>query len=119
MDEPTPKELFLQSLSRCTAAENFIPSFYDRFLNSSDDVREKSQHTDFERQNRMLLRSLKLAAAATSGDPEGLRELRERAETHDRYHLNIEPKFYYLWRSAIIDTASETDALWNDATNNA
>lgn len=44
----------------------------------------------------MLLRSLKLVAGATAGEPKSLREIRQRAETHDRYHLNIEPEHYDL-----------------------
>lgn len=118
MDLP-PKDLFLQSLNRCAESENFIPSFYDRFIGSSDEIREKFKKTSFEKQNAMLLRSLRLSAGATSGDPEALNELNERAETHDRHHLNIEPRHYETWRSAIIETASEFDPEWNSATENA
>ena len=57
----------------------------------------------------MLLRSLKIAAGATSGDRESLREIRERAETHDRQHLNIEPGFYDIWLGCVIDAAREFD----------
>ncbi len=76
MDEATPKQLFLLSLDRCADDEQFIPAFYERFLATSDEIRHKFRHTDFEHQNQMLLRSLKLSAGATSGDPASLRELR-------------------------------------------
>lgn len=113
-DEATPKNLFLQSVDRCASSEGFIPAFYIRFLSNSNEVREKFQDTNFRQQNRMLLRSLRLSAGATAGDLASLREIRERAETHDRHHLNIEPRLYKLWLAAIIETAREFDNEWND-----
>ncbi len=114
MDEPTPKDLFLESVGRCTASEAFIPAFYECFLNSSDEVKHKFRFTDFEKQNKMLLRSLQLCAGATSGDPEALREINQRATTHDRDHLNIDPKLYDLWLNALIATARDFDDQWDD-----
>lgn len=107
MNEPTPKELFLQSVGRCLASEAFIPAFYDRFLSASDEIKNKFRFTDFDKQNAMLRRSLELAAGATSGDPESLREISARAETHDRYHLNVEPRLYDIWLETIIETARD------------
>ncbi len=108
------KELFQKSLDRCAESEQFVPSFYKRFLAISDEIRDKFEHTNFEQQNRMLMRSLKLVVSATAGEQEGLQELRERAETHDRHHLNIEPRLYDHWREAIIATAKEFDDRWDD-----
>jgi len=119
MNKSTPKDRFLRSLERCSGNENFIPSFYDRFLDCSDEIREKFSHTDFEKQNEMLLRSLNLAAGATAGEPESLREVRERAETHDRHHLNIEPRLYEFWLTSVLETAREFDAEWDDTIEDA
>ena len=115
MDQPTPKDLFLQSVARCSASEDFIPAFYERFLGTSEEIKKKFRFTDFDQQHKMLLRSLELCAGVTSGDPESLREINERARTHDRDHLNIEPKLYDLWLDAIIATAREFDAKWDDS----
>jgi len=112
-EEPTPKMLFLASLNRCRRSSNFLPMFYKRFIESSDIIRQKFLNTDFERQNKMLLESLRLIAAATSGDPEGLRELTERAETHDRNHHDIKEEHYEHWRHALIDSARTCDDQWN------
>ena len=116
-DFPSPKDCFLESVNRCAGCAGFLPAFYHRFLSSSHEVREKFQDTDFEQQNRMLLRSLRLSAGATAGRPESLRELRDRAETHDRHHLNIEPRLYDLWLKSIIDTAPSLTRIgmikWN------
>lgn len=115
MDEATPKELFLGSVGRCVAADGFISAFYNRFLEASDEIKLKFQFTDFEKQNQMLKRSLELCAGATSGDPESLRELNERAQTHSRDHLNIRPEFYDVWLKTIVETASEFDEEWDDS----
>ena len=108
------KSIFLASLDRCTESEEFVPAFYQRFMDSSEDVRWRFRNTDFEKQNQMLVNSLKLVAAATSGDRDGLRELRERAETHDRHHLDIKPELYEFWLESLVATASEFDELLRD-----
>lgn len=119
MEESTPKELFLQSLKRCLADDGFIPAFYERFLNSSDEIKDKFRHTDFDKQVKMLARSLELCAGATSGEPESLIEIRERGETHDRNHLNIEPRLYEYWLDNVILTAAEFDKQWSDTIEDA
>ena len=83
-------------------------------MSSSDDVRDKFSNTNFEKQNKMLLRSLQLCAGATSGDPAALREMDERAITHGSHHLNIEPRLYDLWLEAIVTAAGDHDDEWND-----
>ena len=114
MEATTVNELFLDSLERCARSKKFIPTFYNRFLSASDDINDKFRHTDFERQNRMLLHSLRLAAHAVDVQSEGLREIRERAVSHSRQHLNIEPRLYNYWRSALIETSRQFDDQWDD-----
>jgi len=114
MEATTVNELFLESLERCARSKKFIPTFYNRFLSASDDISDKFRHTDFERQNRMLLRSLRLAANAADSHPEGLQEIRQRAVSHGRQHLNIEPRLYNYWRSALIETSRQFDDQWDD-----
>jgi hypothetical protein len=118
MDE-SRKDCFLASLDRCSANRNFILVFYERFLSRDEAIRDKFKHTDFEKQYQMLLRSLRLAAGATSGDPKSLREIRERAETHDRHHLDIKPAMYGVWLKTVIEVASEYDEEWNDEVEDA
>ncbi|MGE3509764.1 MAG: globin [Vicinamibacterales bacterium] len=107
-----PKDVFLDSLARCDHDQRFIAKFYERFTASSPEVQAKFAFTDFTRQQRMLRRSLELIAKATAGDSEGLRELNDRAETHGRTALRIEPALYDLWLEALLATAAECDAAW-------
>ena len=92
----------------------FYPSVLRSLFVSSDEIKNKFRFTDFDKQNAMLSRSLELAAGATSGDPESLREISARAETHDRYHLNVEPRLYDIWLETIIETARDYDANWSE-----
>ncbi|MEQ8767865.1 MAG: hypothetical protein RL885_28435 [Planctomycetota bacterium] len=109
----SPREIFRESLERCAEAEDFLPSFYRRFLSSSEEVRWKFRHTDFTVQNDMLLRSLRMAAGAAEGDREALQEMRERAESHNRHHLDIQPDLYKLWLYSVIITARRFDPKWD------
>lgn len=113
-----PKDVFLDSLARCDR-HDLLERFYERFLASSPEVRQRFRNTDLTRQRRMLRRSLELMASATSGDPAGLRELSERAETHSRARLNIRPELYELWLDALIETARQSDPEWSPAIEQA
>ncbi|WP_299767882.1 globin domain-containing protein [uncultured Pseudoteredinibacter sp.] len=111
--DETPKSRFLASLERCSAQDEFVPSFYRRFMSASPDIERRFRYTSFEKQNRMLLRSLQLSAHAIDGDPEALAELKLRSETHDRHHLNIKPELYNLWLDSLVLSAAEFDEHWS------
>ena len=119
LKEITPKELFMKSLDRCVSSDLFVPAFYERFMASSDDIRHKFRFTSFDKQNRMLIRSLKLSAVAIEGKPEALAELKERAETHDHNHLDIKPALYELWLDSLLVTARIYDREWSDSIERA
>lgn len=109
----TPREQFLDSLDRCASNEQFFPMFYERFMASSDDVRHRFESTSFERQNKMLLKSLKLCADVTEGKSDALAELTARAETHAHNRLDIKPELYSLWLDSLLTTAAEFDSKWD------
>jgi hypothetical protein len=67
----------------------------------------------------MLQRSLHLMAAASAGDPDGLRELNARAETHSRAKLDIAAPLYDLWLETLIQTAKESDSNWTPGVEQA
>lgn len=110
----SPKDHFLRSLNRCKKNVDFIESFYERFLASSDEIAEKFRYTDFERQHSMLVHSLELAAHAVEGDPKALHILNDQAFRHSRENLDIRPGLYPIWLNAIISTAAEFDPLWDE-----
>lgn len=114
MDELSVKDRFLGSLHRCESNEGFIPAFYARLISSSDLVKYKFRKTNFEAQNQMLIKSLKLVSGVTCNEQDALQELRLRAETHNQAHLNIKPELYEYWQVALVSTAAEVDPEWNE-----
>ncbi|HUN82690.1 MAG TPA: globin domain-containing protein [Phycisphaerae bacterium] len=107
------KDRFIISLERCLAREGFIAKFYCRFLSQSASIRDRFAHTDMALQSERLARSLRTLASAVAGEPAGLKELAERADTHSRNKLNITPDMYELWTAAIIAMAREYDPEWS------
>jgi hemoglobin-like flavoprotein len=104
-------ETFLASLKRCLATPDFLHRFYDRFTESSEEVRAKFRKTEFPRQARVLADSLYVLAVAAQGSEEGLawRELDRLAERHDRAHLDIRPELYDVWLECLIATVRDFD----------
>ena len=118
------RDLFLQSLKRCLAVPAFLEGFYDRFVGSSEEVREKFRGVDLKRQVRMLEDSLYVVAVAAQGE-EGSparNALPWLAERHSRRDLDIRPALYDLWIDCLIETARahdpefdpEIEAAWRE-----
>ncbi len=107
-------DTFEQSLSRCLCHGDFIGAFYQRFLDSSDDVQRKFAGTDFDRQKLMLKRSLYLMARASLQMEDGLEHLETVARSHSRRQLDVRPSHYELWLDALVNTASDFDPHFSD-----
>jgi hemoglobin-like flavoprotein len=114
--EPPPVEArvvqsFVDSLKRCLAVPSFIDSFYQSFVSSSEEVREKFRNTDLQRQARMLSDSLYVLAVAVQGQAgsPARGDLPRLAERHSRRDLDIRPPLYDHWLACLIDTARRHD----------
>jgi hemoglobin-like flavoprotein len=104
-------EAFLASLKRCLAVPTFMDDFYERFIGSSAEVREKFKNTDMKRQGQVLADSLYVVANAVQGE-EGSparRELPRIAARHSRADRDIRPGLYDLWIRCLVDTARAHD----------
>jgi hemoglobin-like flavoprotein len=104
-------ETFLASLKRCLATPAFLESFYERFVGSSEEVREKFRNTDMKRQARVLEDSLYVVANAVLGEENSLARgaLPAVAERHSRRDLDIPPRLFDLWIDCIVETARAHD----------
>lgn len=113
----TQTDVFLASLNRCLAEPGFIAGFYDRFLRSSHEVREKFRHTDMERQFRVLADSLYVVANAVQGEEGSIArgELPRLAKRHNREGLDVGPHLYVLWTDCLVATARATDPQFDAA----
>jgi hypothetical protein len=118
-------DLFRASLKRCLATPHFLGKFYDSFVASSGEVREKFRNTDFEQQTRMLADSLYALAVAAQARREGSpawADMPRLAARHSRADLDIRPGLYDHWLDCLVETARQHDpefspeieAAWRD-----
>ena len=122
--DPRSREVFLASFSRCRASAGFLEAFYERFVASSEEIREKFKGTDMKRQVQMLEDSLFVVAVAIQGE-EGSPargDLPRIAARHSRQDLDIRPQLYDLFLECLIETVrthdpqftSAVEAAWRD-----
>jgi hemoglobin-like flavoprotein len=104
-------ETFLASLKRCLAAPGFMHAFYERFVGSSDEVREKFRRTDMERQVRAVADSLYVVANAVQGEERSPARgaLDAIAARHSRKDLDIPSGLYDVWVECLVETARRYD----------
>ena len=114
-------ETFLASLKRCLAAPGFLDSFYERFMGSSEEVREKFRNTDMKRQARVLEDSLYVVANAVQGEENSLARgaLPALAARHSRQGMDIRPGLYDLWIDCLVETARKYDAQFDAGAESA
>lgn len=104
-------EVFRASLRRCLADNTFIHAFYDLFVDSSPEVREKFKSTDFPRQARVLADSLYLMAVASESKDDSIAwsEMNRLAERHSRKGLDVRPELYQSWLDCLVKAAAKFD----------
>ncbi|AQZ96088.1 globin [Halopseudomonas phragmitis] len=100
-------DVVMQSYGRCCASTSFFDDFYQTFLASSAEIRDKFQNTDMPAQKQLLRQGiLNLVLYARGLPPTKLKAL---AESHSRHRLNIEPHLYELWLDALLKTIDAHD----------
>lgn len=108
----TDSETFRASLKRCLADADFLREFYELFMASSPEVRDKFKDTEFPRQTRILADSLYLMAVASESRENAIawKELDRLAERHSRRGLDIRPELYDSWLECLVKAARKHDA---------
>jgi hemoglobin-like flavoprotein len=114
----TPGELdvFDNSLERCVAHPQFMDRFYEIFIGSSEEVREKFRHTNLRKQAKMVKASLYMLLMATQGMPEADMHFQRIAKLHGNEKLKISPELYELWMDSLIQAVQEHDEHWRSET---
>jgi hemoglobin-like flavoprotein len=113
-------ELFNDSLARCLRGGEFFTRFYEIFLDSSAEVREKFHNTDFRKQRRMLQASFyMLVEYITLGWPECQAYLERIAAGHSKRGRDIAPRLYDLWLDCLLITVKEFDNQYSEEIENA
>lgn len=114
-------ETFRASLKRCLADSKFLHEFYELFMASSPEVREKFKDTEFPRQARILADSLYIMAVASESRENAIawKELDRLAERHSRRGLDIRPELYDSWLECLVKAARKFDADFSSAIEDA
>jgi hemoglobin-like flavoprotein len=103
-------EVFNDSLERCLRGGDFFQRFYEIFLASSPEVREKFAGTDFRKQRRMLQTAFyMLVEYIALGWPECQAYLERIAVAHGKHGRDIAPHMYDLWLDCLLRTVRERD----------
>jgi hemoglobin-like flavoprotein len=105
---------FEASLSRVVAEQSaFFDLFYELFIAANDEVREKFEGVDLERQKRVLRDSLR-ELLMFFVDHEISPYLEKLARTHSRAGRDIRPELYELWLETLIEAARRADPAFSD-----
>ncbi len=115
--EAAANQLFQESLERATQAENFYPSFYQRFMSDSPDTQELFKGRDMERIQKKLRMTLQMVTDTSNGLPGLDMYMGLLGRIHTR--LNISQLQFVQWRRALIETAEECDPEFTPETRQA
>lgn len=110
MSTDTSIEAFNNSFERCMKDELFIDCFYDIFLQSDEEIREKFKNTDMAKQKEMLRVSLYSMMIAHK-TPDALNSI---AEHHGHNGLKIPAHLFAQWLESLISAVKATDPHFND-----
>ena len=113
----SPADLVMQSYGRCCASSGFFDSFYQYFLASSPEIREKFAHTNMPAQKQLLRQGILNLVMYARGMSDS--KLRALGESHSRGRLDIRPELYDLWLDALLLTVSGHDKQFNESIRNA
>jgi hemoglobin-like flavoprotein len=103
---------FKDSLERCQADPHFLSLFYQKFVISNSEVREKFSNTDMEQQKMMLHASFHMIMLATQGNEAASVYLDRVSKQHSKSELNIRPELYDLWLETLIETVGVIDPVF-------
>lgn len=114
-------QLFRESVTRCVADAAFLQTFYDRFMGSSDEIRQKFDGTDFKTQKRALADSLFALAVALQSQKtsEAWRELERVARRHSSTDMDIRPEMYDVWLECLVQAVARHDPQYTPEVESA
>jgi hemoglobin-like flavoprotein len=118
IDENT-LEIFNSSLERCQANPQFLTLFYQKFVISNSEIREKFSNTNMENQKMMLHASIYMIMLATQKNQAASAYLDKVAKRHSKTELNIRPGLYEIWLDTLLDTVSIIDPQYKNETGSA
>ncbi len=110
--ETTNSDIVFQSYGRCCNNEQFFVDFYNRFTDSSEEVRAMFLSTDMKQQRHLLRNGIMQLVLHARGMPDT--KLRALGQSHSRNGYNIRPDFYRQWLDALMATLRQHDREFSD-----
>ncbi|WP_022963926.1 globin [Halopseudomonas pelagia] len=110
-------EIVMQSYGRCCASASFFDDFYQRFLDSSEEVREKFVNTNMPAQKQLLRQGILNLVLYSRGLPPT--KLKALAESHSRGKLDVQPHLYELWLESLLLTIEQHDSSFDTSIKHA
>ncbi|WP_295515911.1 globin domain-containing protein [uncultured Pseudomonas sp.] len=108
-----PAQNVMLSYGRCCASPAFFDDFYQGFLASSPQVREKFVHTDMAAQRLLLRQGIMNLVLVARGMP--ATKLRYLGESHSHARLDIGPELYELWIDCLLASLAQHDPDFSPA----
>lgn len=105
-------EVVSASYARCLESGSFFDSFYATLLAKSPEIPPLFAKTDFEKQKRMVRKSIAYVLTYASGKEYGEEALEEIAEVHSSRQHSIAPTLYQLWIDSFCETVKKFDPQW-------
>jgi hemoglobin-like flavoprotein len=107
-------EVFNDSLARALRGDQLFQRFYELFLESSPEVREKFRNADMRKVRRELKTAFyMLVEYMAMGWPECQAYLERVATVHSRQGRDIAPHLYDLWLECLLSAVKEHDGQWS------
>jgi hemoglobin-like flavoprotein len=105
-------EIFRKSLQRVTSSTAFFDSFYDNFINQSDEIGDFFKNRDMRQLKKKLRETLFMLAETAEGRP-GLRlYVQMLGRIHKR--LNVQRRHFRMWEEALLEAVRIHDSEYDD-----
>jgi hemoglobin-like flavoprotein len=95
--------------------KRFAGRFYELLVASDREIAKRFAHTNFERQESLLMQGVLMLLEYASGSVVAKMAIDRFAASHDRKHYDVRPEMYAIWIDCLVRTASELDDEWTAA----
>lgn len=90
--------------------QSFVTVFYDRLMESSEDIRKKFEHIDMEAQAKILAHAIVMSFLFVDENHQSATQcLNNIRESHSRRNLDIAPELYDIWLECLVETVGICD----------
>lgn len=117
MEKQVPKEdidKVILSYGAVISNEKFLQRFYEIFMNSDPRITPLFKNTDFSKQFDLLHHGISMALLFSQKSKTAEMAIARLGESHNRDHLNINPKLYPFWLDSLVQALREFDTTFTD-----